>query len=230
MKTVVIGGGGHGRLVIDVVEKANDFELIGIIDAQLPIGTSVLGYPVIGREHDLPLIIAEQKIEGILIAVGDNWVRSHVATSLHSLSGQIEFPNAIHPSAQLAKGVQLGHGNVILAGSVVNSNTTIGNFCILGSKCSVDHDSTVDDFASFGPNSCAGGNVHVGEYSAICLGANIVHRCKVGDHTVVGAGATVLGNLPSRIVAYGTPARPVRERAAGESYLHRVNSGNLAAV
>jgi sugar O-acyltransferase (sialic acid O-acetyltransferase NeuD family) len=224
MKTVIIGGGGHGRVIIDIVEKAAELKLVGIIDAQLPIGERILGYEVIGREKDLPQLIAERRIRGVVIAIGDNWVRSQVATLMQSLSLRLEFPNAVHPAAQLAKGVRLGRGNVIMAGCVINSNATIGDFCILNTNCSVDHDSRVGDFASFAPNACAGGNVTVGDYSAVCLGANIVHRCTIGAHTVVGAGATVLGDLPSRVVAYGTPARAVRERFEGESYLEPVKS------
>jgi acetyltransferase-like isoleucine patch superfamily enzyme len=72
---------------------------------------------------------------------------------------------------------------------------------------------------SFAPHSCAGGNVGVDDCSAVSLGANIIHAIRIGAHTVVGAGATVLKDLPDHVVAYGTPARVVRSREAGERYL-----------
>lgn len=219
MKAVIIGGGGHGKVIIDIVEKAAELNLLGLLDSQPPIGSKVLGYEVIGRESDLGKLIQEREIEGLIVAIGDNWLRSRLVGSLSSVAPGIAFPNAIHPAAQIAKNVSLGQGTVVMAGAVVNSGTSVGDFCILNTNCSVDHDCRLGDYVSFAPNSCAGGNVEVGEYSAICLGAKIVHGAKIGPQTVIGAGATVLSDLPSNVVAYGTPACRVRDRTAGDKYL-----------
>lgn len=221
MRIAVIGGGGYGKVIIDIVEKAppGQFTLLGILDSRLPMGERVLGYEVIGRESDLPTLMAERLLQGVVIAVGDNWLRSKLVDSVRSMTPDIAFPNAIHPSAQVGKNVRLGQGNVVMAGAVLNSNTTVGDFCILNTNCSVDHDAKLGDFVSFAPHSCAGGEVEVGDYTAVCLGANIIHQIRIGPHTVVGAGATVLDDLPPNTVAYGTPARKVRDRRAGDKYM-----------
>ncbi|MGA2618639.1 MAG: acetyltransferase [Thermoguttaceae bacterium] len=219
MNVAVIGGGGHGKVIIDILEKMGGMRIAGIVDAVLPLDQQVLGYPVLGRDDDLPRLASDCGIQGVVVAIGDNWRRSRIVAAVQSRCPRIEFPNAIHPRAQLAKNVRLGVGNVIMAGCVVNSDTVIGDFCILNTNCSVDHDGKVGSFASFAPNSCAGGAVESGEFTAVCLGANIIDRLTIGSHTVVGAGATVLRDLPSHVVAYGTPARIVRSRSAEDPYL-----------
>jgi sugar O-acyltransferase (sialic acid O-acetyltransferase NeuD family) len=156
---------------------------------------------------------------GVGIALGDNWVRAKVVNFLKAISPSLVFPNLIHPSAQVGLNVTLGVGNALMAGTVINSNTKLGNFCICNSNCSIDHDNTLGDFVSFAPNSCSGGNVEVGDYSFIGLGANIIHGVTIGSHSVIGSGATVLKSVPAEVVAYGSPCRTVRSRNPDDKYL-----------
>jgi acetyltransferase-like isoleucine patch superfamily enzyme len=102
---------------------------------------------------------------------------------------------------------------------VVNSDCRIGRFCILNTKALLDHDGLMEDYSSLAPNAAAGGNVTVGTFSAISLGANIVHGVFIGEHTILGAGALALENIPDHCVAYGAPAKYVRKRGEGERYL-----------
>jgi sugar O-acyltransferase (sialic acid O-acetyltransferase NeuD family) len=219
MNVAVIGGGGHGRVIIDMIEKAGELNLVGILDANISPGEEVLGYRVLGPDSDIASLVESHGIEAVVVAIGDNWVRSNVVAAVADQVPQMNFPTVIHPSAQIARGVQIGRGSVVMAGVVVNTDSQIGEFCILNTNCSVDHDGVLGEFSSFGPNSCGGGTVRVGEFSAISLGANVIHNVKVGSHTVVGAGATVVSDLPSRVVACGTPATIVRSREAGDPYL-----------
>ena len=219
MNVAVIGGGGHGRVIIDMIEKISELTLVGVLDSNLAVGGEVLGSPVLGADSDVVALAEQHILEGVIVAIGDNYVRSQVAASVTEKAPHLKFPSVVHPSAQIAKGVQIWRGSVIMPGVVVNSGTQIGEFCILNTNCSVDHDGVLGDFSSFAPNSCAGGAVHIGDFSAVSLGANLIHNVKVGSHTVIGAGATVVSGLPSNVVAYGTPACVVRSREAGERYL-----------
>lgn len=219
MNILIKGGGGHGRVIIDIVEKSGQFNLRGVLDANLPLGTNVLGYEVLGNLGDLNRLIVEQQIQGIVLSVGDNWLRATMASTILAAAQHIAFPNVIHPSAQIGKSVSLGHGNVVMAGTVINSGAKIGNFCILNTNCSVDHDVVLGDYVSFAPNTCAGGAVEVGDYAAVCLGSNIIDRIRIGAHTVIGAGSTVVNDMPANIVAFGSPARKIRDRDTGDRYL-----------
>ena len=133
-RIVIVGSSGHASVVIDVIEKTNRFTILGLIDSFVPPGMTACGYPILGDERILPSLIADERVSGCFIAVGDNWKRFVLYKRIVSLAPEIIFISAIHPSAQIARNVRIGRGTVLMAGTVVNSNTTIGDFCILNTN------------------------------------------------------------------------------------------------
>ncbi|MBI3172740.1 MAG: acetyltransferase [Chloroflexi bacterium] len=218
-KIVIVGASGHGKVVADVVERDGKFAILGWIDSYKPAGGEFFGYPVLGAEDALFDLWQRREIVGGLIAIGDNWSRGRMVEKIHSLAADFVFVTAVHPSAQIARGVSIGVGTVLMAGVVVNSDSRIGAHCILNTRASLDHDCVMDDCSSLAPGVTTGGTVTIGAYSAVSLGVNILHGKTVGAHTVVGAGALVREDLPDHCVAYGVPARVIRRRAEGEKYL-----------
>lgn len=214
---VVYGAGGHAKAVIDTIEKEGRYRIVGLLDGYKPAGTLFYGYTILGDEAWIARH-AEQVNSGI-IAIGDNWKRSKVAAAIRSIHPYFRFITAIHPSASLAKGAVVGDGTAVMAGSIIGSDTVIGEHCVLYSHASVDHDCSIGDFVTFAPKAVTGGNVTIGGYSVISLGAAVIHGQTVGEHTVIGAGSTVLSSIPSHVVTYGTPAKVIRNRQIGESYL-----------
>jgi acetyltransferase-like isoleucine patch superfamily enzyme len=89
----------------------------------------------------------------------------------------------------------------------------------LNTNSSLDHDSAMGDYASLAPGVATGGKARIGAFAAICIGAKVRHQVTVGEHTVVGAGAAVLQDLPGSVVAYGTPAKVIRQRQESDEYL-----------
>jgi len=219
VRVAIIGGGGHGSVVANIIEALPQFTLVGFLDVRFESGMNILGYEVLGTPESLTLQILKHQLEGIVIAVGDNWTRNKLAESVRATSPEIQFPTIIHPSAQVGKNVTIGQGTVLMPGVAVNCNVRIGEFCILNTNASLDHDTTLGDYASFAPKSCTGGGASIGSFSAICLGTNVIDRITIGEHTVIGAGSTVLHDQPSCIVAYGTPARKINDRQPGDRYL-----------
>ena len=151
--------------------------------------------------------------------MGDNWVRRRLVRSIQRLAPDFIFINAIHPSARLGKDVRLGVGTAIMPGVIVNSNSTIGDHCILNTRASMDHDGVLSDFSSLAPGVCCGGNLFLGSGAAISLGTLVIENIGIGAWSVVGAGSLVLDEIPENVVAYGSPARIIRKRRAGEPYL-----------
>ncbi len=219
-KILVIGASGHAGVVIDILERGGKYIISEILDDKFegPI-TLFQGYELTGKISHLPNILEKNNIFRGILAIGDNWIRHKIACKIKEIAPSFSFINAVHPSAEIGRNVILGSGNVIMAGAVINSGSQIGNFCIINTKSSLDHDNFIEDFVSIAPGVTTGGNVRIANYSAICLGANIIHGLNIGEHTVVGAGSTVLQNLPSYSVAYGTPAKVIRKRKAGDKYL-----------
>lgn len=218
MKSVVVfGAGGHAKVVIDIIEKSGQYEIAGLIDQHKPVGSEFCGYRVIGNESEL--LRHKEKWDGGIVAVGDNWSRARIVDKILKIDADFQFITAIHPSAQIARGAKIGVGTVIMPGAVIGSDAHIGEHCIINSQASVDHDSVLEDFVTLAPRATTGGNVHIGEYSAISLGACVIHAIKIGEQTVIGAGAVVVSDIDPYVVAYGVPAKVIRKRQAGESYL-----------
>jgi sugar O-acyltransferase (sialic acid O-acetyltransferase NeuD family) len=218
-RVVVVGCSGHARVVVDILEAARRCHIVGLLDSLKPPGSEVLGYQVIGSDDDLPALVAANICDAVIVGIGDNWVRSRMVTRIKRMVPKIHFVTAVHPSAQIARYCSIGAGTVVMAGVVVNPGCEIGEFSILNTGSSLDHDSRMGQFSSLAPRAVTGGGVRIGDFSAIAIGAVISHSIAVGDHTVVGAGATVLKDVPDRVVVYGTPARVIRSRNPGDSYL-----------
>jgi len=215
---VVVGASGHAKVVIDILERQDVCRIVGLIDTFKPPGTKVMGYEVIGPEECIPYLLASRRITGGIIAIGHNWTRKQVAERIREAAPELVFVNAIHPSVCLAREVELGSGIAIMAGVRVNPGTRIEDGCFLNTNASADHDNVLGEFSCLQPNSATGGNVNIGAFSAISIGANVIHGLTVGAHTVVGAGSTVLADLPDFVTAYGTPCRVIRGRNAEDSY------------
>lgn len=214
---VVFGAGGHAKAMIEVIEKQGLYEITGLLDANKSIGETIYGYKVLGDDSWLEK--HSTSIYGAIVGIGDNWTRGVIVRKLLKAIPNLTFCTAIHPSAQIARGVCIGAGSVIMANAVVNSDAVIGEHTILYPGVSVDHDSNIGSFVSFAPKAATGGDVRVGHYSAISIGATLIHGITIGEHSVIGAGSTVLSNIPSYTVAFGTPAKPIRSRKQGERYL-----------
>jgi sugar O-acyltransferase (sialic acid O-acetyltransferase NeuD family) len=218
-KVIIVGSSGHSKVVIDIFEKENKYQIIGLLDASRKIGEETLGYEVIGKEDDLPELIAKNPNCKVFIAIGDNWVRMKVRDKVVEIIPDIDFATTIHPSAQIGKNVRIGKGVAIMPGAIINSDTVIEDFVIINTKASIDHDSKMEKFSSLAPNVTTGGYVSIGEYSAISIGATIKEGISIGNHTVIGASALLNRSCEDNLVMYGIPAKEIKKRKKGEKYL-----------
>src|SRR5437016_1908945 len=100
---VVIGAGGHGKVVIDIIEKENKYILIGLLDSTPAAGGRLLGYEVLGTDADLPALRRRLDLYGVVVAIGDNWSRSQVVARVREAAPELVFVNCVHPSAQVAR-------------------------------------------------------------------------------------------------------------------------------
>jgi len=217
-KLLVIGSSGHASVLVDAVELSEKYRVAGYLDDTVARGTVKRGYPILGGFDDAASVCADQLIEDVVVAIGDNWWRRKVYSDLVQKCPNLRFPAVKHPSAIVAPSAEVGKGSVILAGSHVGPGSRVGDFCILNTAGSIDHDCMLHDFASIAPGASTGGLVEIGECSAIGVGASISDRITIGRHAVIGTGAVVVRNVPDLVVAYGNPARVKRTRTEGEKY------------
>jgi sugar O-acyltransferase (sialic acid O-acetyltransferase NeuD family) len=211
---VVVGAGGHAVSVANVARSAG-YVVACFVDPSKK-GGFLLGRPIIACVDDLEDGVGQYVYS---VAVGDNAARQRVHGELSARHRGLVFPPLVHASAVISDFVVLGEGAVLMPLAVVGPNSSVGRFCILNTRSSIDHDCVLSDFASLAPGAVTGGAVRIGSRSAISLGAAIKHGVSVGADCVVGACSYVNQDLPSNLVAYGTPSKVVRLRAEGDPYL-----------
>jgi len=215
---LVFGASGHAKVVIDAIEREGKFSVAGLIDNYKQLGFECNGHFVIGNLKDLPSFLEQGQVAGGILAISDNWTRSVVREQIKQIMPGFNFVSIVHPRANIGNKTTIGPGTIVLAGANVGPSCSVGAHCIINTLASLDHDSVMEDYSSLAPSAITGGNVNIGSFSAICLGAKIIHKISIGPQTVIGAGAIVVKDIPSNCVAYGTPAKIIRERKPGDSY------------
>lgn len=218
-KVLIIGSSGHAKVIIDIFEKEGSYEIIGLIDSFRSVGEETLGYKVLGDFEDIPKLIANETETKLFIAIGDNWSRKIVNEKISKFLPEADYANAIHPSAQIGKDVQLGSGIAIMPGAIINSSCIVEDFAIINTRASLDHDCKMAAYSSLGPNAVTGGNVQIGEFSIIGISATIINDIQIGKHVLVGAGAVLTKNCEDNSLMNGMPARKIKTREVGDKYL-----------
>lgn len=207
MDVVVIGAGGHGRVVLDLLLTSGQHRVVGILDADPALaGTRIYGIEVLGPVNLLPKL-RQQRLRGAVVAIGDNRVRRKYRTEIDAAG--LDAINAVHPSACLSPRAILGRNIVVCAGAIVCTDVTIGDSVILNTGCRIDHECTIREGAHIAPGAILAGRVDVGLDAFIGLGSRVIQCRSVGANAVVGAGAVVIRDVPAGARVVGVPARPM---------------------
>jgi len=205
----VVGCGGHGRVVLDILLNADRHEVVGFVDSNPDmLGRYIDGLRVLGRPDDLLAIRDESRVDCGIIAIGDNGVRRYMARRLQTAG--LELINAIHPSANLAGNVTLGKNIVIAAGALVCAHCQIGDSVILNTGCIIDHESMIGTATHVCPGARLAGRVMIESGAFIGIAATIIQHVRVGYESVVGAGAVVVSDVPPLTTVVGVPAKPIK--------------------
>lgn len=199
-RIVVVGGGGHAKICIDILRQMNTFSIVGIVDSGLPLGVEVLGVPVIGIDANLlefKKLGVQNAVNGVG-AVTDHSKRGKIFRHLLELG--FALPNLIHPSAVVEPSAKLGNGNHVMANATVGSAAMIGNNCIINSGTVVSHDCTLEDNVHIAPGAILAGTVHVGQDTLVGMGATVYFGVTIGSGAVINNGVNLARDIPAHSV------------------------------
>lgn len=202
----VFGASGHAKVVIDAIEIQGLYQIAFLVDDNPLLKGSVFhGYTVIGGKTELGA--ARDNIRAGIVAIGANQARNSVAGWL--TENGFELVTAIHPSSQLARGVTIGDGTVVMAGAVINPDVSIGKNTIINTRASIDHDCCIGDGTHIAPGATLCGTVSIGTHTFVGAGATIIPNLTIGSNVVIGAGSVVIRNIADGVTVVGNPAQPL---------------------
>lgn len=208
---ILIGGGGHCKVVISILKKINNFEITGIVD-NYKAENFTSGIKIIGTDDNLKDVY-KNGVYNALITVGstkDNAKRY----SLFNMAKEIgyEFPVIISPEAIVDKSIRIDEGTVIMQGSIINIDSSIGKNCIINTGAIIEHDCEIEDHCHIAPGVHISGSVEVGELSFIGIGATIIQGIKIGKNVTIGAGSVVIKDIPDNVIVLGNPAKIISNK------------------
>jgi len=209
VKIVVIGGGGHAKVVISILKKLNNYEIIGYTDIENK--GEILGVEYLGSDKILEELFLNKNIKNVAIGIGQiKNVEFRKRTIKKLIKIGFEFPVIISPDSVINEDVKIGQGTVVMDGVIINSGSFIGDFSIINTKVSIDHDCKIGDFVHIAPGVTISGGVKIGSDTFIGAGATIIQYKKIGENIIIGAGSVVVNDLIESGTYIGSPARKVK--------------------
>jgi UDP-perosamine 4-acetyltransferase len=206
---VVVGGGGHAKVIISILRKLKGLRILGYTD--LEDSGPLLGLSFLGTDRELAELALEPKRLNAVLALG----QLGLGEPRHQLWGRLQslalsFPLIVSPEAIVNEEVSGGEGAVVMDGAVINSGTVIGRGAIVNTNSTIEHDVTLGDWVHIAPGATICGGVAVGRFSMVGAGATVIQGTQIAESCYVGAGAIVVNDLTEAGVYIGCPARRIR--------------------
>lgn len=204
-KVVVVGAGGHARVVVRLVMLTTGFEIVGVADRTRDQFGQQIGSAQINTTLNDIDAWRLSGVTSLALALGSNPEREQIARRADDYG--LDCVTLVHPSAIVDESVTLADGAVVCAGAIITPDARIGRGVIVNTGSTIDHETEVGDFAQIAPGVHIAGRVKIGGRAMIGLGASILPNVAIGRDAVVGAGAVVTRNVPDGTTVVGCPAR-----------------------
>ncbi|MDO8505868.1 MAG: acetyltransferase [bacterium] len=207
-KIVIIGGGGHAKVIASILKRLGIFKILGYTDNENR--GVLLGSPYLGTDGVLSKLKIQYKNCAAVLGVGylgKGDLRERLIPRLVAL--RFTMPAIISPNAVVNEDVEIGEGSVVMGGVIMNSGTRIGRYAIINTHASIDHDCAVGDFVHIAPGVTLSGGVKVGARSLVGVGATVVQYKTIGERCIIGAGAVVTKDCFESGTYLGMPAKMI---------------------
>jgi sugar O-acyltransferase (sialic acid O-acetyltransferase NeuD family) len=187
---IVIGAGGHAHACIDVIEQLGTYKIVGLVGLPEEMNTTLLGYPVIGVDSDLPGLAKD--FQYAIIAVGHiHSPAPRIRLYQRAIELGFQLPTMIAPDAYVSRHAAVGAGTIVMHGAIINAGARIGNNCIINSRALIEHDATVADHCHISTGAILNGAAKIGRGSFVGSGSVIKEGVSIGSDCIVGMGLAV---------------------------------------
>lgn len=206
---ILVGGGGHCKSCIDVIEVENKYKIKGIIDLPGELGNTTLGYIVIGNDDDLPKLAKEGFYFLITLGhMGKPGRRKELFKIIKDNGGKL--PTIFSPKAHVSKHSTIGKGTIIMHHVIVNADAKIGENCIINSKALIEHDVLIGDDCHISTGANINGNCMIKDNCFIGSGSSIKNGLEIAKGSFVGVGSVVLKPIFEKGLYFGNPAKKIK--------------------
>lgn len=205
-KLVIIGAGGHGKVVLEIAKTMVIYDEIVFLDDK-NVGKYVMNQLIVGQVSSYRAMDT-QGIE-LIVAIGDNNTRLTLLEEIMN-KGYI-VPILKHPSAVVSQSATVGRGTVIMPNAIINAQAHIGQGVIVNTGAIVEHDCKVADGVHLSPRSTLGGGVSIGEKTWLGIGAMVKHQLTIEKDITIGMGAVVTKSIKESGIYVGIPAKKMGE-------------------
>jgi sugar O-acyltransferase (sialic acid O-acetyltransferase NeuD family) len=206
MKTlVIIGAGGHGRVVADCAQQLGGYCKIIFLDDCYNKSKKSGNWPIVGLVEDFPQYIESSDF---IVAFGNNYLRAEANKNLENAKANII--SLLHPSATISPNALIGKGVVICANAAINVGTEIADGCIINTGATIDHDCKLQPYVHVSPGVNIAGGVNIDKLSWLGIGSTVIECLTLAENTQVGAGAVVTQSTQENSLYLGIPAKRIR--------------------
>lgn len=207
-KLILIGGGGHCKACIDVIEQFGDFEIYGILDQESLNGQFLLGYPIFGSDAEIPKYV--KLGYSFLVTVGQiKSVRIRKKLFKYLNDCKADIVTIVSPLAHVSKHAQLGAGTIVMHNVIVNADARIGENCILNTGCTIEHDVLIGNHGHISTHAIINGNCEIGDEVFIGSNATVSNQVRIVKNVTIGAGTIVVKDIIENGVYIGNPAKKI---------------------
>ena len=200
---ILIGGGGHCKSVIDVAESAG-YTILGILDMPEMVGTSVLGYPVLGTDDDIPYYVDKAEFVITVGFIKSPAIRIKLYNKVKEAGGKLA--TIVASTAHVSKYATIGEGTVVMHHAFVNAGAKVGNNVILNTFTNIEHDAVIGDQCHISTGTMVNGDCKVGANCFIGSQSVLANGITIGDDIIVGAGSLVRKSISVKGIYSGNPA------------------------
>ena len=190
---IILGGGGHCKSCIDIIEQEGKYIVAGILDKPEKIGTRVLNYEIIGTDDDIPKLVKHFRY--FFISIGQIRTPDKRIELFNLLSKyDIKVPTIISPYAYVSRYTRIGCGTIVMHNATINACSIVGKNCIINSCALIEHDTIIGDHCHISTGAIINGTVNVGTGTFIGSGAVINNNCDLPERSFIKANSLYLGN------------------------------------